>query len=170
MTNRLTRTLAVATLAVSAGCSHGYQFTPDPDIDRIAEHALADRRLYLDLEGVPEQYRASANGHSFEVTGIRASVRTILTRMFGDDRITASLPGDAQVDLDMSFDMSGTMFGVAATCRATCTIRDGDGNELATGTGKGEGWAGTMANGGRNCEIAMLQAMPRALDAAFAKL
>jgi hypothetical protein len=168
--SRLALVLVAASLAALAGCSHSHQFTQDPSIGRLGEHPLAGKQVFLDLEGVPEEYRTSANGHSFNVSGIRSSVRTILTKMFGDDQIAKSLPGDARLDVDLSFDMGGTLFGVSATCQATCTIRDGDGNELATGTGTGEGSAGTMGNGGRNCEIAMLQAMPQALDAAFAKL
>ena len=168
---RLARGLLLLLPLAFAGCSHDYQFTQQPSVGRMASHALTGKRIALDLSRTPDVLDTSANGHSFHVHGIRGHVTAVVTGLFGADMVVKDpAAADDVLALDLDLRIGSAFLGTEATAAATWRIRDRSGQEIATGSSSSSSAFPTMANGGRNCEIAALQAMSQALDAAMAKV
>ncbi len=165
----LTRCLLLTSLALSTACTHRYAF-PERDFSLMQGSALDGRKVHLDLEGVPAEFTAKASGHTFQIQGVRNATRSMLTKMFGAEHVVERSAADVTVDIDLDFDMSGTMFGTSATCDAKCSLRGADDHVLGQGTAAETSSYPTIGNGGRNCEIAMMQSVAKALDGAMAAL
>jgi hypothetical protein len=166
---RLTLLIFFSSLIIA--CSHTYRFKPNPDIKALSGHPLAGKRIALDLSKAPTEFKSSAGGHSYHITGIRDQAEHISRNFFSNDQLVSSgQEADVILSLSLNFNMSSIFGGVRCESSATWEIREPAGSVLASGTAKGESSIPTMQVGGNNCEIAALDATGRALDNAFAKM
>ena len=170
MFRTISKVLLLALLAASAACSHSHYFNQSPNVSKMERHKLAGRRIYLDLNDVPEMYSARAGGHTYTMTGIRSSNDELLRRLFGTENLVSD-PSKADVTLKVSvqLNLSAGMLGTKCNSNAQVTIASAE-KALAEGAGQGESHIPTTAVGGQNCEIATLQAVPAALDQAMNQL
>lgn len=160
--------LAVVALA-AIGCSHTHRFNQDPPITAMQAHPLAGQVLAIDVSGVPESYRGSAQGHSFNVLGIRSHSMEVVRRAFANETLVADpAQAHAVIRLALQLELSGAFGGTSCNATATCEITRSGRTVVEEVTRTSS--IPVMANGGRNCEIATLQAMSEALDLAMSKL
>ncbi len=159
--------LGLAILGLAA-CSHTHQFAPDPNVSEIPQHKLKGRSLALDLSAVPETYSTSANGHNFQITGIRAQSDRIVRKMFASERwVQNPAQADYVLKLTLNMNLGAAMGGTRCDANARWDILQ-KGRVAASGTASDRASFPVIANGGRNCEIASINAVSRALDAAMA--
>ncbi len=152
-----------------AACSHTHEFNPRPPVSALSSSPLHGRVLYLDVSRIPESYETSVEGSSFTILGVRTHGRSVVQRLFANERFTAD-PSQSDVTLrgELRLELGSTFGGTTCKAHARWTIVDDEGE--AVGDGDGSSSIGVMANGGNNCEIASLLAHSAALDAAMAKL
>lgn len=170
MFRMISKTVIVLFVLGAAACSHTHYFNQSPNVSQMERHKLAGKRIYLDLNDVPEMYSAKAGGHSYTMTGIRSSNDELLRRLFGTENLVSD-PAKADVTLRVAvqLNLSAAMLGTKCNSNAQVTILDHS-KRLAEGAGQGESHIPTTAVGGQNCEIATLQAVPVALDQAMNQL
>ena len=157
-------------VAMAGLFSHKHQFNPDPKIGTMEQHKLKGKTLALDFSGVPESYKAKAAGHSFEITGIRRHTEVVARKVFANEKtVDDASKADYQLKLALQLKLEGAAFGTRCTADATWEIYKG-GKLVSTGKGNDTASFPTTSNGGRNCEIVTLKAMPAALDDALTKL
>jgi hypothetical protein len=146
-------------------------FNTNPDVGALSVHPLSGKKLAFDLEQVPEEYFQKANGHKFNITGIRDSAEQICRDLFENNTIVDD-PSEADVVLALNLDLSltGAFLGTSCSSTANWEIKKANGEILADGQATSTSKIPTMPAGGGNCEITFLKAMPEALDNALNKL
>ena len=167
MTSRSVLTLMLVALA--AGCSHTYRFEHTSKVGAATIPRLSGKTIALDLSGVPPTFETDANGHHFTIVDLRERTDDMVRRLFARERVvTSGATADVVLKLALSLSM-GTMFtGVSCTAVARWDVAEK--GKRASAESQQTSSIGAIANGGRNCEIATINAVATALEASAAKL
>jgi hypothetical protein len=164
--------LAVSMTTVSCGMlHHEYQFTQNPQPGQAKGHKLEGTKVFVDLTRTPDSFEQSTNGHSFHVFGIHQNVKATITGVLvGVQWVADEKEADAVIAVDSNIELSSTFTGTSATARVTCRILDKSGKVLTEKSTSQTSEFPVMSNGGRNCEIAELNALAGALGEAVGSL
>jgi hypothetical protein len=156
-------------LLAAVGCSHTYRFQHVAATKPVQVPKLTGKSLALDLTGVPPTYEADASGHHFTIVDLRAQTEDMARRLFANERVVNdAATADVVLKLVLTLQMGSTFTGASCTAAARWELAAKDRKVSADATSSSA--IGAIANGGRNCEIATVNAVAAALDASVEKL
>jgi hypothetical protein len=161
--------LGLLVVAFAAGCSHSYRFEHTSKVEAARFPKLTGKTIALDLTGVPTTFETDANGHHFTIVDLRERTDDMVRRLLAKERVvTSGAPADVALKLALALEMGSTFTGVS--CTAVARWDAAEKGRSASAEVKQSSSVGAIANGGRNCEIATINAVATALEASAAKL
>lgn len=170
MTLTAARIFGILFLLFLAGCSHTHQFDQNPNIGTMERTKLSGKTLAADLSGVPEEYHDRANGHKFNITGIRSNADIVVHKWFAKEQwVNDPAKAEYLLKLKVELQLGSAFMGTHCTANAQWDIVRQN-KIVSTGKGSDDASIPTVQAGGSNCEIAYLKAISTAMDDALGKM
>ena len=167
------RLVAACVVLVISGCAslYTYEFQHDKSIKPLGKNKLSGRTLALDFSAVPENYiTQGSGGNRFEVNGIRDSTERLTRNLFANEKWTSDpSKADYVLKLDLGLSLRAGRSNTRCEVRARWNIIQ-RGKLVGDATANGASAFPALGNGGRNCELASLEAISNGLDAALNRM